>query len=267
MSKKKITLIGAAGRMGKAIIQAFPMSKLAELTYALVRPDSYCIGLDSGLHAGGKENKVLFSSNIEEAIQNSDGVIDFSSLQNLENVLALCKKYKKPLVTGLTGLSEFHWKILKETSQEIPIVYSPNMSIGVNLLFKLTEISAKVLGESFDIEIQDIHHRHKKDSPSGTAMKLKNILLETLSRDESCVIYGRHGIYQERPRNEIGIHTIRAGEVVGEHTVFFFSAEERLEITHKAQDRKAFGVGTIKAIDFALEQKPGLYDMFHVLGI
>lgn len=267
MAKNKITLIGAGGRMGKAIIQAFPHSEKSELAFAIVRPDSYSLGFDSGLHCGTKENKVLFSSDLEEAISQSHGVIDFSTLSGLENVLDLCVKFKKPLVVGLTGLEEKHKLAIQKASESIPLVYSPNMSVGVNLLFKLTEISAKVLGDSFDIEVLDIHHKHKKDSPSGTAGKLKDILLDSLQRKESDVIYGRHGVYSERPAKEIGVHTMRAGEVVGEHTVYFFSPEERIEITHRAQDRKTFGVGSVKAVDFVTAKEPGLYDMFDVLGI
>lgn len=267
MDKKKIALIGAAGRMGRAITQAFPQSNSVSLAYAVVRPDTYSLGFDSGLHSGGKENKILFSSELEEAIQNSDGVIDFSSLQALDANLDFCTKYKKPMVIGLTGLDKEHKAKIEIASKIIPIVLSPNMSIGVNLLFKLTEIAAKVLDNNFDIEVLDIHHKHKKDSPSGTASKLKDILLSTLQRKESDVIYGRHGIYNERPAKEIGIHTMRAGEVVGDHTVFFFSPEERIEISHKAQDRKTFGVGSVKAIEFVIRKEPGLYDMFDVLGI
>lgn len=267
MSKKRIALIGAAGRMGKAIIQAFPQSTKSELGFAVVRPDSYSIGFDSGLHCGVKENKILFNSDLASAIQNSDAVIDFSSLDVLPESLRLSVQHKKPMVIGLTGLEPSHKSAIEKASESIPIVYSPNMSVGVNLLFKLTEIAARVLSDGFDIEVLDIHHRHKKDSPSGTATKLKEVLLQTLSRSESDVLYGRHGIYPERPTKEIGVHTMRAGEVVGDHTVYFISAEERIEISHKAQDRKTFGVGTVKAVDFILDAKPGLYDMFSVLGI
>jgi 4-hydroxy-tetrahydrodipicolinate reductase len=267
LDKKKIALIGAAGRMGRAITLAFPHSSKIDLSYAVVRPDSYSIGFDSGLHSGGKENKVLFSSDIEQAISLSDGVIDFSSLQGLENVLDLCIQNNKPLVIGLTGLEQGHKTMVDKASKRIPLLLSPNMSIGVNLLFKLTEIAAKVLGDDFDIEVLDIHHKHKKDSPSGTATKLKDILLSSLERKESDIVYGRHGVYSERPTKEIGIHTMRAGEVVGEHSVYFFSSEERIEISHKAQDRKTFGVGTVKAAEFIIHQPPGLYDIFNVLGL
>lgn len=142
------------------------------------------------------------------------------------------------------------------------------MSVGVNLLFKLVELASGVLKENYDIEVLDIHHRHKKDSPSGTAQKLKDIMLKTLNRTEKNVIYGRHGDnYSERESEEIAIHSMRAGEVVGDHTVHFFSPEERIEIKHSAQDRKTFAVGAVKAAEFVVNQKPGLFDMFDVLGI
>jgi len=141
------------------------------------------------------------------------------------------------------------------------------MSVGVNLLFKLTELAAKVLRDDFDIEILDIHHKHKKDAPSGTAQRIKEVLLQTLGRSESQVIYGRQGMYPERSSQEIAVHTMRGGEVIGDHTVFFLGAEERIEISHKASDRKTFAVGAVRAGEFVSQQKKGLFDMFDVLGI
>nr|MCU0825622.1 4-hydroxy-tetrahydrodipicolinate reductase [Leptospira sp.] len=174
---------------------------------------------------------------------------------------------KKPIVIGTTGLGESDKQKIRDAANEIPIVFSPNMSIGVNLLFKLTEIAAKVLSDDFDVEVLDIHHRHKKDSPSGTAVHLKEVLLKALDRKDSNVIYGRHGMYPERDKKEIAMHTMRAGEVVGEHTVYFFSPEERIEIAHKAGDRKTFALGSVKAAEFLADKKKGLYNMFDVLGL
>ncbi|WP_052005235.1 4-hydroxy-tetrahydrodipicolinate reductase [Leptospira sp. WS58.C1] len=253
--------------MGKAIIQVLSQSKISELSAAVVGKGSVYLGLDSGLHSGLKQNEILFSDDLSKSVAESDTVIDFSIREVLPEVLSICKESKKPVVVGTTGLADSHKELLKETSKIIPIVYSPNMSIGVNLLFKLTEIAAKVMGDLADIEIQDIHHRHKKDAPSGTAEKLKAILLETLSRTESNIVHGRHGILPERDPKEIGIHTLRAGEVVGDHTVYFFTPEERVEISHKAQDRKTFAVGSVKAAEFLIGREKGLYDMFSVLGL
>ncbi len=265
--KHRIAVVGASGRMGKAIIQVLSQSKLSELSASIVSKGSICLGLDSGLHSGLKPNGILFTDDLAKSIAESDVVIDFSIREVLSDVLETCKKAGKPVVVGTTGLTETHKELIKQTSKTIPVVYSPNMSIGVNLLFKLTEIAAKVMGDLADIEIQDIHHRHKKDSPSGTAEKLKTILLDTLKRNESNVVHGRHGILPERDPKEIAIHTLRAGEVIGEHTVYFFTPEERIEISHKAQDRKTFAVGSVKAAEFLIGKEKALYDMFSVLGL
>ncbi|PJZ69221.1 4-hydroxy-tetrahydrodipicolinate reductase [Leptospira perolatii] len=266
--KNLVTVVGASGRMGKAILQVLYASKISQLSSAVVSDGSVFLGLDSGLHAGLKQNEIKFSDDLNNAVQSCDTVIDFSTREVLLEVLEACVRASKPLVVGTTGLTDLHKQKLIEASKKIPIVYSPNMSIGVNLLFKLTEIAAKVMGELADIEIQDIHHRHKKDAPSGTADKLKSILLETLSRKEDNVIYGRHShSLPERDPKEIAIHTLRAGEVIGDHTVYFFTPEERVEITHKAQDRKTFAVGSVKAAEFLVGKPSGLYDMFAVLGL
>lgn len=267
-NKQKIALVGAAGRMGKAIIQVLSHSQSSELSAALERSDSIVIGMDSGVNSLLKENHIPYSSDMEKSISASDVVIDFSSHLGTKEVLSIASQFHKPVVIGATGHSEEEKKYIRESSKSLPIVFSPNMSVGVNLLFKLIEISARVLGEHFDVEVLDIHHRHKKDAPSGTAVQIKQILLDSLCRKEEDVIYGRHGNhYPERDPKQIAVHTMRAGEVVGDHTVYFFSPEERIEIKHSAQDRKTFAVGAVKAAEFLIGKKPGLYDMFDVLGI
>lgn len=267
MSKIKVGVIGAGGRMGKAIIQVLSISKKSVLSAAVVREGAIYAGFDSGNHAGIKETGILLSSDLQKANEDSDVLIDFSTHTGFESILNTALKNHKPLVIGTTGLTDSDKTLIKSASETIPIVFSPNMSVGVNLLFKLTEIAAKVLHEDFDIEVLDIHHRHKKDAPSGTAMYLKEVLLETSKRNEENVIYGRHGMYPERDQKEIAMHTMRAGEVVGEHTVYFFSPEERIEITHRAQDRKTFASGAVKAAEFLYGKSKGLYNMFDVLGI
>ncbi|MCG6147965.1 4-hydroxy-tetrahydrodipicolinate reductase [Leptospira levettii] len=267
MSKIKVGVIGAGGRMGKAIIQVLSISKKSVLSAAVVREGAIYAGFDSGNHAGIKETGILLSSDLQKANEDSDVLIDFSTHTGFESILNIALKNHKPLVIGTTGLTDSDKTLIKSASETIPIVFSPNMSVGVNLLFKLTEIAAKVLHEDFDIEVLDIHHRHKKDAPSGTAMYLKEVLLEASKRNEENVIYGRHGMYPERDQKEIAMHTMRAGEVVGEHTVYFFSPEERIEITHRAQDRKTFASGAVKAAEFLYGKSKGLYNMFDVLGI
>ncbi|MCW7461700.1 4-hydroxy-tetrahydrodipicolinate reductase [Leptospira sp. 3 VSF25] len=253
--------------MGKAIIQVLSLSKKSVLSAAVVREGAIYAGFDSGNHAGIKETGILLSSDLQKANEDSDVLIDFSTHTGFESILNTALKNHKPLVIGTTGLTDSDKTLIKSASETIPIVFSPNMSVGVNLLFKLTEIAAKVLHEDFDIEVLDIHHRHKKDAPSGTAMYLKEVLLEASKRSEENVIYGRHGMYPERDQKEIAMHTMRAGEVVGEHTVYFFSPEERIEITHRAQDRKTFASGAVKAAEFLHGKSKGLYNMFDVLGI
>ncbi len=267
MNKSGVCLIGAGGRMGRAITERLSVSHDASLKYAIDRPDAVFIGMDSGLYSGMKSNGVNYSSSIEEGVKNSDVVIDFSASANLKEVISSCLKFNKPVVVGVTGLTDAQKVELRSASGSIPVLFSPNMSIGVNLLFKLVELAAGVLQDEFDIEILDIHHRHKKDSPSGTAQKLKEILLTKLGRTEENVIYGREGIYEERDRKEIAIHTMRAGEVVGDHTVSFFSAEEIIDIKHSAKDRKTFAVGAVRAAEFLVGKEKGFFDMFDVLGI
>ncbi len=262
MNKIKICLVGAGGRMGVSISEAILESKNSFLSAAIEHSDF------SGIGKKVDGFDIEYSSNLEEGIKNSDVIIDFGSSENAIKVLQIASKFKKPLVIGVTGLKDEFIYLLKNESLQFPILQSANMSIGVNLLFKLVELGAKVIGENFDIEILDIHHRHKKDSPSGTARELKNILLKTLLRNEENVIYGRHGDdYKERKNSEIAIHSMRAGEVVGDHTVHFFSADERIEISHKALHRKTFAVGSVKAAEFLVNQKMGLYSMFDVLGL
>ncbi|MEM7180021.1 MAG: 4-hydroxy-tetrahydrodipicolinate reductase [Spirochaetota bacterium] len=268
MNKTRIAMVGAAGRMGKAIVSILEESEFSCLQAAIERPGSILIGVDSGLHAGLKANKVLITDDHKAGIENSDVVIDFSSSTNLEISIQHCLEFAKPLVIGTTGLQDTQKNAIQQAKEKIAIVHSPNMSIGVNLLFRLTEIAAKALGDSFDVEVLDIHHKHKKDAPSGTAQKLKEVLLNSLQRSEEQVIYGREGDYPDgRIKNEIAVHTMRAGEVIGEHTVFFTSPEERIEIAHKAQDRKTFAVGAVKAAEFVVKQNKGLFDMFDVLAI
>jgi 4-hydroxy-tetrahydrodipicolinate reductase len=267
LSKLKIGLIGANGRMGKAIIQVLATSPKSMLSSAIVKEGSVYIGFDSGIHSGIKETAIIFSSDLTQGCHDSDVLIDFSSHTSFSDNLNIAVLQKKPIVIGTTGLTESEKTQIQIASTKIPIVFSPNMSIGVNLLFKLTEIAAKVLQDGFDVEVLDIHHRHKKDSPSGTAQHLKDVLLKALERKEENVIYGRHGMYPERDPREVAIHTMRAGEVIGEHTVFFLSPEERIEISHKAQDRKTFAVGAVKAAEFLVGKSNGLYNMFDVLGI
>jgi 4-hydroxy-tetrahydrodipicolinate reductase len=265
MNKIKIALVGAGGRMGQSISQILTNSEKSILISALEHDKFSDLGK---LNSISNREEIFYTKDLAAGIQDSDVIIDFGSAQNTIAVIQKATELKKPLVIGVTGLPASTLALIKESSLQIPILQASNMSVGVNLLFKLVEMAAKVLQDSFDIEIQDIHHRHKKDSPSGTANELKKILLKTLSRDDSNVIFGREGNeYSERDNKEIAIHSFRAGEVIGDHTVYFISGEERVEISHKALDRKTFAVGAVKAAEFLSKQKIGLYSMYDVLGI
>jgi len=252
-----ILVTGAAGRMGSRIAYLTLEDPSLELAGAIEREGHPSCGAD-----------MLSDDYFGQALQKADVVIEFTgpkvTMAHLEKVV----KAGKAMVIGTTGLTDEEIAKIKEASASIPIVFSPNMSIGVNLLFKLVGEVAKVLGDEYDVEVIEAHHHHKKDAPSGTAVKIGEILADSLGRDLKEVgIYGRQGVIGERPEKEIGFSTIRAGDIVGEHTVLFGGVGERLEITHRAHSRDTFAKGAIKAAKFVVGKPAGLYDMGDVLGI
>lgn len=259
----KVIVVGACGRMGREIIKVINESKL-DLAGAV---DCMNIGADSGEIAGLGKNNILITDKFLDVIENGDVIIEFSSPEATVEHLHI-NKIKKPVVIGTTGLKEEEQKVLKEASQFVPIVFSPNMSVGVNLLFKLTELTSKVLNSGFDVEIIEAHHRLKKDAPSGTANKLLEIITHQLKRDkEKDAVYGRCGMIGERKDSEIGVMAVRGGDIVGEHTVMFAGIGERLELIHRASSRQTFAKGAVRAAQWLVLQKPGLYSMFDVLGL
>ncbi len=263
-----LCIIGATGRMGKLIVTQAIESADFNIVGALEHKSSPYLGQDIGLLCGDGTIGVLVESDIFEATKNADVIIDFSGSHGTESSIDNYKIIKKPIVIGSTGLNNATISALKELSKIIPIVFTPNMSMGVNLLFKLTEIVSKTLKNNFDIEIIEGHHNKKKDAPSGTAMKLAEIIAESLDRDlEKDAVYGRQGLVGERKKNEIGIHAIRGGDIVGEHTVMFCGNGEIIELIHKATSRKTFAVGALNASRWIYDKSPGLYTMFDVLGI
>jgi len=260
----KITIVGASGKMGKELIKAAGDIGM-NLTGAV---DTAHTGTDSGELAGIGKNNILITDQLESVIQNSDVTIEFTSPEATVHHVKINKELKIPAVIGTTGLSETQRKEIEKAAEYIPIVFSPNMSVGVNLLFKLTELCASKLKEGFDIEIIEAHHKLKKDAPSGTANKILDILTQTLNRDkEKDVVYGRKGMIGERKPGEIGMSVIRGGDIVGEHTVLFAGAGERMELVHKASSRQTFAIGGLKAAEWVVSQKPGLYSMFDVLSL
>ncbi|PKM12164.1 MAG: 4-hydroxy-tetrahydrodipicolinate reductase [Gammaproteobacteria bacterium HGW-Gammaproteobacteria-3] len=264
----RIAVVGASGRMGVCLIRAVAQSDQAELTAAIVRFGSLALAKDAGDLAGIGPLAVKVSSDLASVTDQFDVLIDFTRPEASMEYLAICRQTGKSLVIGTTGFNEDQKAQIKTAAQEIPIVMAPNMSVGVNLVLKLLEMTARVMGESSDIEVIEAHHRHKVDAPSGTALRMGEVIAATLDRDlKTCAIYGREGDTGVRDRKTIGFSTIRAGDIVGEHTVLFADEGERVEITHKASSRMTFAAGAVRAALW-LQTKPcGLYDMQDVLGL
>ncbi|MBI5286845.1 MAG: 4-hydroxy-tetrahydrodipicolinate reductase [Deltaproteobacteria bacterium] len=264
----KVIVSGAAGRMGTRIINVIQETRDVELVGALERPEHPTIGKDVGEGVGLGRLGVKVVSDLGKIIRKADCIIDFSypdaSMKNLEAAV----KYEKAMVIGTTGFSHHQRERLKELSQKTRVVAAPNMSVGVNLLLKVIHDVARILGNDYDVEIIEAHHRLKKDAPSGTAMRIAEILAAALGRDlNKVVVYERRGIIGERKPREIGIQTIRAGDIVGDHTVIFGGLGERIEITHRAHSRDTFARGAVKAAVWLVNQPNGLYDMQDVLGL
>lgn len=260
----RIAIAGAAGRMGRILVIACDEAEDLQLTQALERADSASLGIDSGVLAGLDANQVTLSDRLDPDA--FDILIDFTHPNATAGHIDFCIKQGKKMVIGTTGCDATLEQKLVEAGQQIAIVYAPNMSVGVNLCLELLQIAASVLGDSVDIEIIEAHHRHKVDAPSGTALKMGQVIADALGRDlDDCAVYGRHGQTGARERNTIGFETIRAGDIVGEHTVMFADEGERIEITHKASDRMNFARGAIRACHWISQQDKGLFAMRDVL--
>jgi len=262
----KIAIAGAAGRMGRALIEATQTAEFATLTAAIERNGHPLLGQDIGEIAGAGRLGVVLSDNLNGAT--FDVLIDFTSPESTIANVEFCRKMQKSIVIGTTGLNDDQKNILREAAASIPIVFAPNMSVGVNLCFKLLEIASKVLGDSVDIEIIEAHHRHKVDAPSGTALRMGEVIAQTLGRDlKKDAIYGREGKTGARERQTIGFATVRAGDIVGDHTVLFADEGERVEITHKASSRLTFAKGAVRAALWLSNKNNGLFDMQDVLNL
>lgn len=266
MEKVKVIVTGACGRMGSTNIRLILEDKELELVGAVERKGHENIGKDIGEIIFGKKIGISVVDDLEKIIEKGDVVIEFTNPEATINNLRIAKKYGKKMVIGTTGLSEEQMKEIEEASKDIAIVYSPNFSVGVNVLFKITELVAKTLkGLGFDAEIVEIHHRKKKDAPSGTAVKLMEIIMKNMGLEKK--VFGREGIVGERGDEEIGVFAVRGGDVVGEHYVMFFGTGERIELSHRATTREIFSKGALQAIKFVSKKEKGLYNMFDVLGI
>ncbi|MBN1293411.1 MAG: 4-hydroxy-tetrahydrodipicolinate reductase [Candidatus Latescibacteria bacterium] len=264
----RLVMNGALGRMGRRIITLAAEDSEITLTGAVDISFENQIGTDVGEIIGIGKLGVSVKKDLTETINNADVVVDFTWPDNILKTAEICGNDNIPLVIGTTGLKTEERNEFKRLVSTIPCVYAPNMSVGVNLLFKLTAEAAAILGDDYDIEISETHHRFKKDAPSGTANRLAEIVAETLDRNiTQDARYGRHGITGERTQKEIGIHSMRLGDVVGEHTVTFGTVGERIELVHKAHSRDALAKGALRAAKFIVKAQPGLYDMQDILGL
>jgi 4-hydroxy-tetrahydrodipicolinate reductase len=264
----RIAITGAAGRMGRSLIEAVHNTDGLELTVALEHPDSTLLGSDAGDLAGLGRLGVVLGADLAAVSGEFDVLIDFTRPEPTLANLAICRSAGRRMVIGTTGFSESQKLEIAAAANDIGVVFAPNMSVGVNLCLKLLDMAARVLGDEVDIEVIEAHHRHKVDAPSGTALRMGEVVAAALGRDlASCAVYGREGNTGERDRRTIGFETIRAGDIVGDHTVLFAGTGERVEITHKASSRMTFANGAVRAAGWLVARPTGLFDMQDVLGL
>lgn len=262
-----LVIAGASGRMGRALVEAVARAPKVRLHAALDRADSPAIGRDAG-EGAGVFSGVTISHDIASALDGADALIDFTlpaaTLTHVEH----CVRLHVAMVIGTTGFTTDGRQCLAEAATRIPLVVAPNMSVGVNVAFKLVETAARILGDAYDVEVFEIHHRHKIDAPSGTAVRLGEVAAAALGRDLARdAVHGREGVTGERSAREIGFHSARGGDIVGDHTVFFAGAGERLEITHRSSSRANYALGALRAARWLSGRAAGLYDMQDVLGL
>ncbi len=264
----QVAIHGAAGRMGQSIATVLRDHPEASLVAAMDREGSELIGRDIGQLTGGAPSGVCITSDVEEFLSNVEVVIDFSIASASAKLLSLCAGQHIPMVIGTTGLDPETRASLERAAERVPIVFAPNYSQGVNALYFLAARATELLGPGFDAEIVEIHHRHKVDSPSGTAVHLGEVVARAKQLDpEQAVSHGRSGQVGARPTEEVGMMALRGGDVVGEHTLYLVGEGERLELTHRATDRSIFARGAVRAAQWVVARPAGLYDMADVMGI
>ncbi|KGQ23573.1 dihydrodipicolinate reductase [Gallibacterium anatis CCM5995] len=264
----RIAVVGAGGRMGRQLIQAISKADGVQLTAAFEREGSSLVGSDAGELAGIGHNGITVSDNLAQQADNFDLLIDFTRPEGTLAHLAFCSTNNKKMVIGTTGFDEQGKQAIKQAAEKIGIVFASNYSVGVNLVFKLLEKAAKVMGDYCDIEIIEAHHRHKVDAPSGTALSMGEHIAKAMGKNlKDHAVYAREGITGERKQDQIGFATIRAGDVVGEHTVWFADEGERVEIAHKASSRMTFANGAVRATKWLANHDKGLFDMTDVLDL
>jgi len=263
-----IAINGAAGRMGRQLLAAVAERDDTVLVGATDAPGQACIGVDASVLSGGAEYGVPVVDNLEALAPSTEVIIDFTAPTVSLAVLEAAAKVNKSVVIGTTGFTPEQLEQLSTYAKTIPIMFAPNYSVGVTVTLDLIAKAAKALGDDYDVEIIEAHHRHKVDAPSGTAVKMGEVVADALGRDlADCAVYGREGIAGARDTKTIGFETIRAGDIIGDHTVLYAGNGERIEITHKATDRMTFARGAVRAAIWLAEQPAGLYDMRDVLGL
>ena len=262
-----VAIAGISGRMGKTLLEAVIAATDLRLHAALDRHGSATLESDAGALIGANLN-VTVSADVAAALSGADVLIDFTRPEATLHHLQICVEKKVGLIIGTTGFDAAGKAAIEQAAKSIPIVFAPNMSVGVNLALKLLDMAARVLDKEFDIEIVEAHHRHKVDAPSGTALRMGEVIASALGRDlKTCAVYGREGVTGERDARTIGFATMRGGDIVGDHTVMFAGIGERLEITHKASSRMTFALGALRASRFLAGKPAGLFDMQDVLGL
>jgi 4-hydroxy-tetrahydrodipicolinate reductase len=262
-----IAIAGSSGRMGRALLEAVAAAPDMHLHAALERAGSPFVGRDAG-ELVGMPQQVAISDDSDAALKGAGALIDFTRPEATLAHIELCRKHKVALIIGTTGFDEAGKAAIAAAAKDIPIVFAPNMSVGVNLVFKLLDIASRVLNEGYDIEIVEAHHRHKVDAPSGTALRMGEVIANALGRDlKECAVYGREGVTGERQPSTIGFATVRGGDIVGDHTALFAAVGERVEISHKASSRMTFANGALRAARFLAGKQNGLFDMQDVLGL
>lgn len=267
MAKIRYAIAGSAGRMGRTLIEAVFKDENAILSAALEHAASPFLGKDAGEFVGSPCG-IIIGSDLDAALSVSDCLIDFTRPEGTLVHLAACRKHRVSLVIGTTGFAAEGKQAIEAASAEIPVVFAPNMAVGVNAVFKLLDVAARILNSGYDVEVIEAHHRHKVDAPSGTALRMGEVVAKALSRDlDECAVYGREGHTGERPATQIGFATVRGGDIVGDHTVLFAGTGERVEITHKAASRMPYAQGALRAGRFMQGKASGLFDMQDVLGL
>ncbi|MEY4758427.1 MAG: 4-hydroxy-tetrahydrodipicolinate reductase [Pseudomonadota bacterium] len=263
----RITVSGASGRMGQMLIEAVRAAHHCQLAGALDQPASTAIGQDAMAFLG-QASGVHITGDLHAGLKGAHALIDFTRPEGTLAHLAVCRELGVNAVIGTTGFSPQQKAEIGAFARDIAIVMAPNMSVGVNVTLKLLELAAKAMPTGYDIEIIEAHHRHKVDAPSGTALKMGEVIAQALGRDlKDCAVYAREGVTGERDPSSIGFATIRGGDIVGDHTVLFAGTGERIEITHKSSSRTTYAQGSLRAVEFLADKKTGLFDMFDVLGL